>query len=138
MRAYKELSYTQLVNTKLTTSSNKYHRTRLKFKREVQDRLYWPNFATEILSGVDWYDSLANWAIDQDVTEEWIWVLDERIDYTNFNFEWLPEAWDKDYIHCFCMDGKDKLSYTWLVNAKTLKNKKFKFHQSHLQFNNSM
>ena len=138
MNGYRELSYTQLVNTKLPTKENKYHRTRLKFKREVQDRLYWPSFATTMLTGFDWYDSLANWIIDQEIDEEWVWVIDERINYTDFDFTWLPDAWDREFIHCFTMQNKQKLSYTWLINTKTVKQKKFKFHISNLEFNNQM
>jgi hypothetical protein len=138
MNGYRELSYTQLLNTRLPTIENKYHRTRLKFKREIQDRLYWPNFVTTILSGFDWYDSLANWVIDQEIDEEWLWVIDPRIDYSKFDFTWLPDLWDLEYIHCFTMQDKQQLSYTWLVNTKTLKQKKFKFHQSDLKFNKHM
>jgi hypothetical protein len=36
------------------------------------------------------------------------------------------------------MKGKEKLSYTWLVNTKTMTQKKFKYHTSDLLFNDKL
>jgi len=135
MRNQQQLSYTWLVNTKtLHLKDFKYLKTSLRFEKSIQDRLHWPDFIKTVLSGFDWQDSLANWVIEQESENEWIWVVDDRIDYGDFDFTWLPDAWDNQFIHCFAMKGKDKLSYTWLVNTKTVKQKNFKYHPSDLEF----
>ena len=136
MRNQKQLSYTWLVNTKtLQNKDFKYYKSSLKFEKSIQDKVYWPNFVTEILSGFDWQDSLANWVIAQELENEWVWIIDSRVDYDEFDFTWLPDSWDNQFIHCFAMKDKEKLSYTWLVNTKTMIQKKFKYHTSELLFN---
>ena len=135
MRNQKQLSYTWLVNTKtLHLKDFKYHKSSLKFEKSIQDKVPWPNFVTTVLSGFNWQDSLANWALEQEFGNEWVWIIDNRIDYDEFDFTWLPDVWDNEFIHCFAMKGYEQLSYTWLVNANTLKNKKFKYHKSNLIF----
>ena len=135
MYGHEQLSYTKLVNTRYTQIENKYHLSNLKFKRLIQDKLYWPNFNNTMLSGFDWNDKLANWVIEQELEGEWVWIIDSRVDYTDFDFSWLPEQWDHDFIHCFTLKDMKKLSYTWLINCKTVKNKKFKYHSGDLVLN---
>ena len=98
-------------------------------------KLQWPNFLTTELNGRDWYDCLCNWLEQELVDDEWVWVCDPRIDYSNFNFAWLPSYFDQNYIHCFTMENKKQLSYTWLVNKHTLKLRQYKFINSNLKFN---
>jgi hypothetical protein len=139
MRNQKQLSYTWLVNTKtLHNKDFKYYKSSLKFEKSIQDKVYWPNFVDEVLSGFDWQDSLANWVISQELENEWVWIVDSRIDYDEFDFTWLPDVWDNQFIHCFAMKDKEQLSYTWLVNTKTIMQKKFKYHTSDLLFNDKI
>ena len=139
MRNQKQLSYTWLVNTKtLHNKDFKYYKSSLKFEKSIQDKVYWPDFVTEVLSGFDWQDSLANWVIAQELENEWVWIVDSRVDYDDFDFTWLPDVWDNQFIHCFAMKGKEQLSYTWLVNTKTVMQKKFKYHTSDLLFNDKI
>ena len=49
--------------------------------------------------------------------DEWVWIRDDRIDYSNFDFSWLPDAWDADKTHVFCMAGTQHLGYTKLINT---------------------
>jgi hypothetical protein len=134
MKGYRQLSYTKLLNKKYPVCENKFHKSNLTFKSAIQGRLEWPDFVTETLQGKDWQDSMCNWALDLDIADGWMWIVDPRIDYTGFNFDWLPELWDDGFIHCFAMKGFEKLSYTWLVNFKTIKEKKYKYHTSNLKF----
>lgn len=96
-------------------------------------KIHWPNFVETTLTGNSWQDSLANWLLENENLTGWTWIIDSRLDYSNFNFNWLPDSWDQEYIHCFALAGLEQLSYTWLVNASTLKNKKFKYHKSNLK-----
>jgi hypothetical protein len=48
--------------------------------------------------------------------ELWHWATDDRIDYTDFNFNWFPSVWDWNMSHAFTMNGKEQLSYTRLLN----------------------
>lgn len=42
------------------------------------------------------------------------WDIDERIDYSDFDFDWFPGIWEWGMDHEFCLRGKDTLSYTTL------------------------
>ena len=101
----------------------------------------WPSFLdmgmTDIeMTGDSWNDSLCNWILSQDcLMTEWVWICDERIDYTGFDFSWRPSYFDQTYIHCFTMAGKEQLSYTWLVNRESLWHREYKFIKSNLRFN---
>ena len=131
-RDQRQLGYTWLVNVEsLKTRKFKFHSSEFTFD---VDRIYWPNFADTPLTGADWYESLANWVEQQDIKNEWLWVCDERIDYTNFDFTWIPDRDGHPYIHCFTNKGQGQLSYTWLVNVESLKTRKFKFHSSEFTF----
>ena len=61
----------------------------------------------------------------------WNWIKDDRIDYSNFNFNWFPDVHDWGYNHEFTMGGKNTLSYTTL----TRDSKKIKYHNTNLSFN---
>jgi hypothetical protein len=129
----KQLSYTWLVNPiALKNKKYKLHESNLKLGEEYFERIYWPNFNEIFISGFTWEDSLSNWLLDQNLPDKWVWVCDTRINYNDFNFDWLPDNWDQEYIHAFSLKNQDKLSYTWLVNPAALKNKKIKYHSSDL------
>ena len=130
-----QLSYTWLVNVEsIKRRKYKFYTFNLTFSKPIE-RLNWPKFTTTFLSGDDWYDSLANWILDQSIRQEWVWVCDDRIDYGDFDFDWLPDRDGHEYIHCFTMKDKQQLSYTWLVNVQSLRKKQFKFWESNLEFN---
>jgi hypothetical protein len=137
MQGTEQLSFTQLVNTK-STDEKKFHKSNLKFNDDVQGQLTWPNFVDTMLTGADWQDSLANCVLSQDLATEWIWITDSRIDYAQFDFSWMPEPWDHDYIHCFTMKNQEQLSYTWLINRNTIKNKQFKYIKTDLKFKDNL
>lgn len=42
------------------------------------------------------------------------WEMDPRIDYSEFDFDWIPSIWESRYDHVFCLRGKEKLGYTTL------------------------
>jgi hypothetical protein len=130
----KQLSYTWLINPiALKNKKYKLHESSLTLGKEYFDKIYWPNFNDIFLSGLSWEDSLINWLLDQNLPDKWVWICDTRINYNTFNFDWLPDNWDQDYIHAFALEGNEKLSYTWLVNPLALKNKSIKYHNSNLK-----
>lgn len=132
-----QLSYTWLVTPQsLETKKFKFYDAGLSFKNPIL-KVFWPDLADVVLSGTDWNDSLANWVLAQNITDEYVWIIDKRIDYTMFDFTWLPDRDGHEYIHCFANKDKEQLSYTWLVNTKTLRKKQFKFYSSNLELNGS-
>ena len=133
MQGSKQLSFTKLANTKYR-GHPKFHASDLRFKQNTSKFVHWPDFVSTMLSGFDWQDSLANWVLEQNLSSEWVWITDKRIDYAGFDFTWLPDPWDHEYVHCFAMANHTQLSYTWLVNTSTLRDKKFKYHSSDLRF----
>ena len=137
MQEQNQLSYTWLTNKRaLATPQFKYIDSDLQFAKPI-DKMHWPNFLDTTLSGGDWNDSLVNWLLEQNLSDGWHWVCDSRINYDEFNFSWLPTQWDLEYVHCFTLKNNNTLSYTWLVNTKTLKNKKFKFYKTDLTLDNT-
>lgn len=137
MQEQNQLSYTWLTNKRaLATPQFKYIDSDLQFANPI-DKMHWPNFLDTTFSGGDWNDSLVNWLLEQNLSDGWHWVCDSRINYDEFNFSWLPTQWDLEYVHCFTLKNNNTLSYTWLVNTKTLKNKKFKFYKTDLILDNT-
>jgi len=134
MQDKEQLSYTRLINTKHNEKDkNKFYAADLKFTQPTTI-IEWPNFAEAMLTGDDWFDCLVNWVVQQNIQQEWVWVVDSRIDYTKFDFNWLPDRDGLPYIHCFSMQGHEKLSYTWLVNTNSLRDRQYKFIKSNLKF----
>ena len=43
------------------------------------------------------------------------WEIDERIDYSDFDFDWLPDHWSFNARHTFCLKHKNSLGYTHLL-----------------------
>lgn len=111
-----------------------FHEEILPFVNNVKT-IYWPDFTETVMHGDSWQDSLCNWLLqNEEITDEWTWVIDNRIDYSVFNFDWLPKFYDQEYIHCFTNRDKSQLSYTWLVNRKVLQQRKFKFIEERFEF----
>ena len=46
----------------------------------------------------------------QHATTEWQWICDSRIDYSDFNFDWLPDSSENSLVHCF--EVADNIGYT--------------------------
>ena len=137
MKGQDQLSYTWLTNKQaLQKPEFNYVPSNLEFAEPIA-RINWPNFLSHTLSGHDWYDSMVNWVLEQKLVDGWYWICDNRIDYSDFNFAWLPTNWDLEYIHCFTLKNNNTLSYTWLINTASIKNKKFKYYRSNLEISNS-
>ena len=63
----------------------------------------------------------------------WEWTTDERIDYSEWDFNWLPDSLDQYNPHVFTL-GKNDLSYTLLTNPHIGESLSAKKHQSNLRF----
>jgi hypothetical protein len=125
MYGSKHLSYTRLMN-KNNSGKRVFHHSYIQFKPNVTPVIYWQDFFEEL--SLDNLKQLAQ-------GNEWTWVADKRIDYSDWNFDWLPDGWDTNYIHCFTMAGKEQLSYTWLVHRDAIANfVDYKYHESSLTF----
>ena len=112
-----------------------YHRESLPTKDRPVSHMTWPDFNEVTLSGRDWHDSLCNWLLGlPHLMADWVWVCDQRIDYTGFDFSWRPSYFDQQYIHCFTMKDREQLSYTWLVNRSVLRDRQYKFIKKDLSF----
>ena len=69
--------------------------------------------------------------------DQFIWITDSRIDYAGFDFDWLPDDWDKDKLHYFVIKGKSQLGYTAIVNpAHYDKSSSPIYHKSSLKLSN--
>jgi hypothetical protein len=129
-----DIAYIFLINRRAADSKEfVYHAAELVFVTPIR-KITWPDLADTMMTGNDWYASLCDWISAQDIDDEWIWIVDDRIDYADFDFGFLPPRWDQHYIHCFTNSGKEQLSYTWLVNMKHVGDKVYKFIPSDLRF----
>jgi len=127
MAGTQQLGYTKLINTKNSNPKTVYHRSHLRFLPQVRPVIYWQDYTHEL--NLDAIKHLA-------MGSEWTWIADRRIDYSKWDFEWLPDGWDTNYIHAFTMEDKQQLSYTMLVHRDAITNfVDFKYHLSNLQFN---
>jgi hypothetical protein len=139
MRGSEQLSYTWFVPRGASSNTNViYHSCELSFVDGVMPVAHWRDFASAPLSGKDWQDRMWNYAKTVTYGDEWIWIVDPRIDYSDFDFSWLPAGWDTGFVHCFAMRGCEQLSYTWLVNRTSFQGEpQFKYHTSDLKFEHS-
>ena len=53
-------------------------------------------------------------------TSEYIWVVSNICDYTNFNFDWRPEPYQAKMLHVFG-PGNNKFGDTFLVHVETFR-----------------
>jgi hypothetical protein len=126
MAGTKHLGYTKLINTNITNPKTIYHVSELRFLPHVRPVIYWQDYSNAF--NLETIKTLA-------MGNEWTWIADHRINYSEWNFEWLPDGWDTNYIHAFTMDGKEQLSYTVLVHRDAIDNFiDYKYHISTLQF----
>jgi hypothetical protein len=105
------LSYTRLVNRD-GLNHTIYRKSHLKFKADVTPVLYWQDHSNQIPN----YHTACELAQGR----EWTWIADKRIPYDDAAFDWLPDAWDTRYIHCFTLKDKQQLSYTWLIHQDAI------------------
>ena len=99
MQGTDQLAFTFMRNGHVADVPVKYHKSDLRFDERI--------IVTKSLD-----DALREFA-GQD---RFIWLIDDRIDYSEFDFDWLPDSWDKDKLHCFTMENKKQLAYTSIVN----------------------
>jgi hypothetical protein len=115
-----QLAFTFVRNDQHTQNSTKYHASNLKFVSQT----------------------IVNQSLDEILLtfrgeDRFVWSVDNQIDYTGFDFTWLPEGWDKDKLHCFCIENKSQLAYTFLVNPRYYdKSTGPVYHASNLKFVN--
>jgi hypothetical protein len=139
MKNAEQLSYTWLVHKDcdLNNLKFKYHASELEFNDGVVPIVFWPKLTDVHLETDNLQDNLRIIASKLAFGSEWIWICDERHDYSSFDFNWLPPAWDADFIHCFTVKGRERLSYTWLVKADNLhKDAMYKYHKTNLMLGN--
>ena len=129
MAGTQHLGYTKLINTKNKNPKTVYHRSDLRFLPQVRPVIYWQDYTNTF--NLETLQTLA-------MGNEWTWIADRRIDYSQWNFEWLPDGWDTNYIHAFTMADKEQLSYTVLIHRNAITNFiDYKYHQSSLKFNDT-
>jgi len=129
MAGTQHLGYTKLINTNITNPKTIYHRSDLRFLPQVRPVIYWQDYTNTFN-----LETIKNLAMGN----EWTWIADRRIDYSKWDFDWLPDGWDTNYIHSFTMDGKKQLSYTVLIHRDAIANFiDYKYHESHLKFNDT-
>ena len=58
--------------------------------------------------------------IVEHATTEYVWVVSDICDYTNFNFYWQPVPWEKNQIHCFA-SNEQVFGDTFLVPVSAFK-----------------
>ena len=54
------------------------------------------------------------------VNTEYVWVVSDLCDYTNFDFTWQPAPWEADQIHCWA-SGDQQFGDTFLVPVDAFK-----------------
>ena len=63
-------------------------------------------------------------------TKPWLWIICDICDYTNFNFDWLPNNHDVNYIHCW-PSGNCEKGDTFLINVKSYLSGKKEYNFNH-------
>jgi hypothetical protein len=53
-------------------------------------------------------------------TTEYVWIINSICDYTNFDFTWEPEPWQREMIHCF-ISGTQKRGDTFYIHVESFK-----------------
>ena len=66
--------------------------------------------------------------LKQETKTEWYWVTNQNNDYTNFDFTWHPEIWEKNFVHVF-PDQHCTHSGTYIIHKDCdLENIEYKYH----------
>ena len=53
-------------------------------------------------------------------TTEYVWIVSDICDYTNFDFRWQPVPWEAEQIHCWA-SGDQQFGDTFLVPVQAFK-----------------
>ncbi len=51
---------------------------------------------------------------------EYVWIVSDLCDYSNFNFRWQPKPWESDQLHCWA-SGNQAFGDTFLVPVSAFK-----------------
>ena len=51
---------------------------------------------------------------------EFVWIVSDLCDYTNFDFTWQPKPWEADQIHCWA-SGEQQYGDTFLIPVAAFK-----------------
>ena len=51
---------------------------------------------------------------------QYVWVVSDLCDYSNFDFTWQPKPWEAEQIHCWA-SGEQKFGDTFLVPVRAFK-----------------
>ena len=70
----------------------------------------------------NYLDTLRRIIADIPTEQEHIWVVGSVCDYTQFDFSWQPEVWQKDMLHVF-PSGEQKFGDTFYVPIAALRDK---------------
>lgn len=53
-------------------------------------------------------------------TTEYVWIINSVCDYTQFDFSWEPEPWQREMIHCFASDSQRR-GDTFRIHVESFK-----------------
>ena len=53
-------------------------------------------------------------------TTEYIWVINSVCEYSQFDFRWEPEPWQREMVHCF-YSGSQRRGDTFFLNVKSFR-----------------
>lgn len=76
-----------------------------------------PNIKLTRLAG-DYIDAMRR--IMNTATSEYVWVINSVCDYTQFDFSWRPEPWQKEMIHVF-PSNTQKRGDTFYIHVESFK-----------------
>ena len=118
MLGKKRLSFTTLDRK---SKNVKYHVANLNYEKKHYD-ICCINTNTYELPNHDFQVKLITTIPDaiktavSKATKPWLWIISDLIDYSNFDFDWLPEEGDEKFIHCW-PSGTSKKGDTFLINV---------------------
>ena len=58
--------------------------------------------------------------IVQKAKTEYVWIVSDLCDYTNFDFTWQPVLWESEQVHCWA-SGNQKHGDTFLIPVRAFK-----------------
>ena len=74
------------------------------------------------------FDIFESTVLRQKTKTEWYWVTNPYNDYTDFDFTWHPEIWEKNFVHVF-PDQHCTHSGTYIIHKDCdLTNVEYKYH----------
>lgn len=118
MAGKKQLSYTKLL---CGSTNTKYHWANLTFDKKYYDiccidtgthNLHHHDFKVKLITTMQ---EAIRVAISK-CQRPWLWVISDVCDYTDFDFNWLPDADQEHHIHCW-PSGNCEKGDTFLINV---------------------